>query len=67
MALLLWSIAGIPPLSGFYSKLCVLLSILSKSYVALAVIIAFFSSISCFYYIKVIKVLYFTQDKKTYF
>jgi NADH-quinone oxidoreductase subunit N len=64
-ALILYSIAGIPPLSGFYSKLCILFCLLSQGQVCITIIVAIFSSIACFYYIRVIKVLFFTSDSKT--
>jgi NADH-quinone oxidoreductase subunit N len=60
-ALLLCSVAGIPPLAGFYSKLCILVCLLIKGQVLITLIIAVFSSISCFYYIRLIKVFFFTS------
>ena len=66
-ALLLLSVAGIPPLAGFYSKLCILLCLLSKNHVLVTVVIAIFSSIACFYYIRLIKILFFTSNSKTQF
>ena len=66
-ALLLCSVAGIPPLAGFYSKLCILLCLLSKDHVLVTVVIAIFSSIACFYYIRLIKILFFTSNHKTQF
>lgn len=64
LAITLFSMAGIPPLAGFYSKLCILTCLLSESNILIAVIIAFFSSIACFYYIRLIKVLCFTTEYK---
>jgi NADH-quinone oxidoreductase subunit N len=66
-AMLLYSAAGIPPMSGFYSKLCVLLCLLSKSYITITVIVAAFSSTACFYYIRLIKIFFFTSDSKRSF
>jgi NADH-quinone oxidoreductase subunit N len=66
-AITLYSIAGIPPLAGFYSKLCVLTCLLSQNSVVIACIIACFSSIACFYYIKLVKIMFFVQSTKTTF
>lgn len=60
----LFSVAGIPPLAGFYSKLCILTCLLSESNVWIPCFVAFFSSVACFYYIRLIKVLCFTNDYK---
>jgi NADH-quinone oxidoreductase subunit N len=66
-ALLLFSVAGIPPLAGFYSKLCILLCLLSKSHVIVTVVVAIFSSIACFYYIRLIKMFFFVSNQKSQF
>jgi NADH-quinone oxidoreductase subunit N len=65
--ILLYSIAGIPPLAGFYSKLCILLCLLSNNYIVISVIIAIFSSVACFYYIRLVKILSFTSGRKSLF
>jgi NADH-quinone oxidoreductase subunit N len=59
--LILFSIAGIPPLAGFYSKMCILLSLVGYDHTALALITVLFSSIACFYYIRLIKIFFFTK------
>jgi NADH-quinone oxidoreductase subunit N len=58
-AIVIFSTAGIPPLAGFYSKLCVLTCLISNGHVLIAVVVAIFSSIACFYYIRLIKILFF--------
>jgi NADH-quinone oxidoreductase subunit N len=65
--LILFSIAGIPPLAGFYSKLCILLSMLSQDLIFLTLVVVMFSSIACFYYIRLIKVFFFTKTGKNNF
>ena len=62
MAICLFSMAGIPPLVGFYAKLAVLQSLLASgqtAYIALAVFAVVMSLIGAFYYLRVVKVMYF--------
>lgn len=66
-ALILCSLAGIPPLAGFYSKLCILFSLLSNNHVYITIVIACFSSIACFYYIRLVKILFFSHGLKSKF
>ena len=64
MAVCLFSLAGIPPLVGFYAKLAVLQALVSSgltSYIALAVFAVVMSLIGAFYYLRVIKVMYFDR------
>lgn len=63
-ALILFSIAGIPPLAGFFSKFFVLLSIISQKYYVTGVIIVTISSVACFYYIRLIKIFFFVKTAK---
>jgi NADH-quinone oxidoreductase subunit N len=62
MAICLFSMAGIPPMVGFYAKLSVLQALIASgyaSYIALAVFAVMMSLIGAFYYLRVIKVMYF--------
>ena len=62
MAICLFSMAGIPPLVGFYAKLAVLQSLLASgqtAYIALTVFAVVMSLIGAFYYLRVVKVMYF--------
>ncbi|CAB3879501.1 NADH-quinone oxidoreductase subunit N [Achromobacter anxifer] len=59
--LLMFSLAGIPPLVGFYAKLAVLQALISAGHVTLAVIAVVFSLIGAFYYLRVVKVVYFDE------
>lgn len=59
LALTMFSIAGIPPMIGFLAKMGVFLSVISSHFVLFAVASAVFSVIATFYYIRIIKVLYF--------
>jgi len=59
--LLMFSLAGIPPLVGFYAKLAVLQSLVAAGHVTLAVVAVLFSLIGAFYYLRVVKVVYFDE------
>ncbi len=59
--LLMFSLAGIPPLVGFYAKLAVLQALVSAGHVTLAVVAVVFSLIGAFYYLRVVKVVYFDE------
>jgi NADH-quinone oxidoreductase subunit N len=62
MAICLFSMAGIPPLVGFYAKLSVLQSLVTSNetvYIYLAMFAVLMSLIGAFYYLRVIKVMYF--------
>nr|YP_009317500.1 NADH dehydrogenase subunit 2 [Gelidium galapagense]AOX48952.1 NADH dehydrogenase subunit 2 [Gelidium galapagense] len=60
----LFSMAGIPPLAGFFSKLFVLLIIIQNNSIGVSIIAIIMSCVACFYYIRLIKSVYF--DKKIY-
>ncbi len=63
MALILFSMAGIPPMAGFFAKFTVLETIiLSQSYY-ISIVYVLFSVIAAYYYLKVIKVIYFDETK----
>ena len=59
MMLLMFSMAGIPPTMGFWAKLFVLQAVLSVGYLWLAVVAVLFSFIGAFYYLRVVKLMYF--------
>jgi len=58
-SLILFSIGGIPPLAGFFSKFLILLSFVTKQYYVTAIVIVLISSVACFYYIRLIKTFFF--------
>lgn len=60
-ALTFFSIAGVPPLAGFFSKMFIFITAIQSSMYVLAFIGVLMSVIACFYYIRVIKVLYFNE------
>ncbi|MDN5842508.1 MAG: NADH-quinone oxidoreductase subunit NuoN [Alcaligenaceae bacterium] len=61
LLLSMFSLAGIPPLSGFYAKLAVLQALVGAGHVAIAVIAVMFSLIGAFYYLRVVKMAYFDE------
>ena len=66
MAVVMLSLAGLPPLVGFYAKLSVLQALISSqqtSYLVLAVFAVLMSLIGAFYYLRIIKVMYFDEPQ----
>ena len=66
MAIFLFSLAGIPPMVGFYAKLAVLQALVTTnvtSYIVLAVVAVLMSLIGAFYYLRVVKVMYFDAPR----
>ncbi len=64
MTVFMFSLAGIPPTVGFYAKLAVLQALVttgSTGYIVLAVIAVLLSLIGAFYYLRVVKVMYFDE------
>ena len=61
--ILFFSLAGIPPLGGFFAKFFVFMSVIESELYALAIIGLLTTVISAFYYLKVIKVIYFDETK----
>ena len=59
MLVLMFSLAGIPPMVGFYAKLSVLQAVLGTGHIWLAVLAVVFSLVGAFYYLRVIKNMYF--------
>ena len=68
MAVCMFSLAGVPPLVGFYAKLSVLQALLASSqpvYIGLAVFAVVMSLIGAFYYLRLVKVMYFDAPTQT--
>jgi NADH-quinone oxidoreductase subunit N len=59
MMLVMFSLAGVPPLFGFFGKLLVLQSAIDAGFLWLAVVGAVFAIIGLYYYLRVVKVMYF--------
>jgi len=56
--------AGIPPLAGFVTKLLVLVALIEQQYIVVSLLVVVFSCISCFYYIRLIKIMFFSKASK---
>jgi NADH-quinone oxidoreductase subunit N len=63
LAILLLSIAGIPPLAGFFIKYYILLSLINLSLYSTTFLILLLSTISCYYYLNFIKYIKFEKKK----
>lgn len=61
LSVLMFSMAGIPPFSGFFAKLYIFLAAVHAGLITLAVIGVVISVIACFYYLKIVKVMYFDE------
>ena len=65
MLILMFSMAGVPPTAGFYAKLSVLRAVIDIGQVWLAVFAVIFSVIGAFYYLRVIRLMYFDKPEDT--
>lgn len=60
---ILFSIAGIPPLTGFLAKILILFDLIDSAFVIPAIFLIILSSISVFYYIRIVKIMFFEPRK----
>jgi NADH-quinone oxidoreductase subunit N len=65
MMILMFSLAGLPPTAGFYAKLAVLSAAVSAGYIWLAVAAVVLSLIGAYYYLRIVKLMYFDEPKDT--
>jgi len=68
MTVFMFSLAGVPPTVGFYAKLAVLQSLVSTNlagYIWLAVVAVLLSLVAAYYYLRIVKVMYFDAPKGT--
>jgi len=61
MLILMFSMAGIPPLIGFYAKLTVIKSVVDTDLISVAIVAVVMSVIGAYYYLRIIKVMYFDK------
>ena len=66
LLLTLFSLAGIPPLAGFFAKFYIFLAVIENQMYFLALIGLLSSVIAAFYYLRIIKIMYFDKEKDKY-
>ena len=66
LMIILFSLAGIPPLAGFFAKFYIFTAVIEQSMYFLAIVGLLSTVIAAFYYIRLIKVMYFDENKEKY-
>ena len=66
LLIVLFSLAGIPPLAGFFAKFYIFLAIIKNEMYFLAIIGLLSTVIAAFYYLRLIKTIYFDEEKEQY-
>ena len=66
LAVLLFSLAGIPPLAGFFAKFYVFLAAIESGLYVLAVIGVLLSVVGAFYYLRIVKIMYFDEPVEAF-
>ena len=61
MLMLMFSMAGVPPFVGFWAKLAVIQAVLNVDQLWLAIVAVAFSVIGAYYYLRVVKLMYFDE------
>ena len=64
--IIMFSLAGIPPLAGFFAKFYVFMSVIESGMYTLAIIGLLSTVISAFYYLRIIKIIYFDEIKNPF-
>ena len=63
---ILFSLAGIPPLAGFFAKFYIFMSVIESGMFGLAIVGLVTTVVSAFYYIRIVKIMYFDESKKPF-
>ena len=66
LLVILFSLAGIPPMAGFFAKFYIFMSVIEKSMYFLAIIGLLSTVVSAFYYLRIVKVIYFDESKEKF-
>ena len=66
LLILLFSLAGIPPMAGFFAKFYIFISVIEESMYFLAIVGLLSTVVAAFYYLKIIKIIYFDDAKQKY-
>ena len=66
LLIILFSLAGIPPLAGFFAKFYIFKSVIEQSMYFLAIIGLLSTVVAAFYYLRIIKIIYFDKEKEKF-
>ena len=66
LLIILFSLAGIPPLAGFFAKFYIFKTVLEQSMYFLAIVGLLSTVVAAFYYLRIIKIIYFDKEKEKY-
>ena len=66
LLVILFSLAGIPPLAGFFAKFYIFKSVIEQSMFFLAIVGLLSTVVAAFYYLRIIKIMYFDKEKESY-
>ncbi len=66
LLIILFSLAGIPPLAGFFAKFYIFMSVIEQSMYFLAIVGLLSTVLAAFYYLRLIKIIYFDKPKQTF-
>ena len=66
LLVILFSLAGIPPLAGFFAKFYVFVAVIESKMYTLAIIGLLSTVVSAFYYLRIIKIIYFSDENKSF-
>ena len=66
LLIVLFSLAGIPPLAGFFAKFYVFIAVIEQSMYFLAIVGLLATVVAAFYYLRIIKIIYFDPEKEEY-
>jgi len=66
LLIILFSLAGIPPLAGFFAKFYIFKSVIEQSMYFLAIVGLLSTVVAAFYYLRIIKIMYFDEEKDSY-
>ena len=66
LLIILFSLAGIPPLAGFFAKFYVFMAVIEQKMYFLAIVGLLSTVIAAFYYLRIIKIIYFDKEKEKF-
>ena len=64
--IILFSLAGVPPLAGFFAKFYIFMAVIEQSMYFLAIVGLLSTVVAAFYYLRIIKIIYFDPEKEKY-